>query len=219
MAISLSFVLIDSAYSAFVPKNCINFFQLALESKVGKATVPVECQYYRFQDLDSDLQKRVRETFSKNKIQLTLDQKLSSVAGLIISFRTSGSETALLEPNVKNSHKIHNPDDLIHASSEGDLTLVEQILREHPSAISERIFANSLKWAAYNGHLEVLRRLLKAGASPYYVFHDSGGDRGPDMDVIQWLEFNRSRCGQIGCVGWDSNSASNIDRALDLLRR
>ena len=119
----------------------------------------------------------------------------------------------------KKSEKKHKPEEHSKASSRGDWGMVDEILRDYPSEIPESVLANSLKWAGYYGHLEIMKRLLRAGANPNYIFHDGpGADRGPDMNVVQWLEFNLERCGRIGCVGWEKDSESKVSRAIELLK-
>ena len=207
------------AKAGHVAKKCIDFFEPVLKSEEGKSAIPVECQYYQVRDLAPSLQSRVQKIYSDNHRMVVLDQKLSVVAGEIMSDRLVSRSERFEKKSWAG--KSPGPGDLSEASYKGDQLVVERILEQHGSKISQHQLADSLRWAAYYGHEGVVKVLLKAGANPRHVFKDPGrgSDRGADMDVIQWLEFNRERCPKIHCVDWGPNSSVRVDRALELLRR
>jgi hypothetical protein len=211
--------IVSQVQAASVSKKCLDFFEAVLSDQTNKSAIPVECQYYRVQDLESGVQGRVRKVFSDNQRPFDLDRKLSVVAGEIIQGNLVSRANIFGKKSWGESKP--GPGALLDASQRGDLAAVEYILQNHLSRLSPWDLAVSLKWAAYYGQEGVLKKLLSAGANPRFVFKDPGrgSDRGEDMDVIQWLEFNLERCPRIQCVGWGQDSAANVDRALELLRR
>jgi hypothetical protein len=199
---------------AAVSKRCSDFLQTVLDKGKGTA-IPIECQYSRFVDLPSKLRDQIRSSVAEGKSTILLDDKLSTVAGRLLARQSAPTQGA---GNHSSSPKTFSPGDLGGAASAGDLQEVEKILSRRGTGIPIAELANALKWAAFNGHFAVMNRLRSAGADPYYVFHDRGGDRGPDMDAIQWLKFNRARCSELNeCDNW--NRDGKLDRAIELLER
>ena len=77
------------SFAAPVTEKCLKPFEEALnrliEERIEKKPVPVECQYYKFSDLEPDLQKKIRGHISPKALEIIPGTPLSSIYGTMVN--------------------------------------------------------------------------------------------------------------------------------------
>jgi hypothetical protein len=84
----LSFMA-GTAHAGTITEKCLKPFDEALsrliDEKVEQKPVPVECQYYKFEDLPPDTQKKVKDHISPKALEISPKTSLSSIFGTMVN--------------------------------------------------------------------------------------------------------------------------------------